>query len=346
MKKWIAIVWLTVLTFTFLSSCGVSRIPISDSDASAVDTSETEEESLKTLYMDPSNIDSSKNEETGEAKLIGFKTSASDYDGAFNSEVGWSAAGMGYIIKTENGSLIAIDGGYAEDATAFYGLLKDNSSSETVVVDYWILTHPHADHVDAFVNIANNGNTPITVRNIVFDFPTDLNDPGSSARYHQEVNELSRALGATVITPRKDDKIYLDGVELHFLYTPVAYGSYTSGNYISLIFTVKTDRKSIMITGDAMPPTLESVANEYKDALKCDILQMPHHFLCDTGNEAFYTYVSADTMLLPTSKAGFKAMTDLNSEYRYYSLNITNKAALNRAKTVYKAFDGNFEISF
>ena len=45
-------------------------------------------------------------------KLIQYRTNASLYDGAFDSVVGWSAAGMGYILVTENKRLIVIDGGF------------------------------------------------------------------------------------------------------------------------------------------------------------------------------------------------------------------------------------------
>ena len=38
-------------------------------------------------------------------KLIQYRTDASLYDGAFDSVVGWSAAGMGYILVTENKNL-------------------------------------------------------------------------------------------------------------------------------------------------------------------------------------------------------------------------------------------------
>ena len=46
-------------------------------------------------------------------------TRASLYDGPFDSKVGWSAAGMGYVVFTENGKIIAIDGGYGDDAERY-----------------------------------------------------------------------------------------------------------------------------------------------------------------------------------------------------------------------------------
>ena len=44
------------------------------------------------------------------AKLIQLCTSASLYDGAFDNESGWSAAGMGDVIVTDNNRFIVIDG--------------------------------------------------------------------------------------------------------------------------------------------------------------------------------------------------------------------------------------------
>jgi len=47
------------------------------------------------------------------AKLIQYSTKDSLYDGPFGEGVGWSAAGMGYILQTDNGRLIVVDGGFA-----------------------------------------------------------------------------------------------------------------------------------------------------------------------------------------------------------------------------------------
>ena len=114
--------------------------------------------------------------ELGNSLLVGFCTNASLYDGPFNSQVGWRAAGMGYIIKTSDGKLIVIDGGNTEDAYEFYRLLMEYSSGEKITVDYWIITHPHGDHVNCLIAMAA---TPyiaenIDINNLVYFFPTDF----------------------------------------------------------------------------------------------------------------------------------------------------------------------------
>ena len=86
-------------------------------------------------------------------KLIQYMTRASLYDGPFDSKVGWSAAGMGYIALTENGKIIVIDGGYGDDAEDIIELLKSNCSEDTPHIDLWIITHPHFDHYGALKEI-------------------------------------------------------------------------------------------------------------------------------------------------------------------------------------------------
>ena len=71
---------------------------------------------------------------------------------------------------------------------------------------------------------------------------------------------------------------------------------------------------------------------------------MPHHFLCDTGDEKFYQCVDADTLLLPTCIAGLNAMIDPQSEYKDNDKYKLNRSILEGADKVYRAFDGRFKI--
>ena len=89
-------------------------------------------------------------------KLIQYRTNASLYDGAFDSVSGWSAAGMGYVIVSENGKLIVIDGGFGDDAENLLDILRRNSPDAVPEVDLWIITHPHVDHYGALREVSAN----------------------------------------------------------------------------------------------------------------------------------------------------------------------------------------------
>lgn len=56
--------------------------------------------------------------------------------------------GMSFVIRTEHGKLIVVDGGMTEDT----GHLLEYIGGQRVAA--WFLTHPHLDHITAFMDVA------------------------------------------------------------------------------------------------------------------------------------------------------------------------------------------------
>ena len=278
------------------------------------------------------------------AKLIGYCTQDSLYDGAFDNTVGWKAAGMGIIIKTSDGKLIVIDGGNRSDAEPFFELLQKTAESEKVSVDYWIITHPHGDHYGCIREICRNDSIvdKLAVKNFMYHLPLWLDDdmPVRCKECSEVFEQMAQTLGANVVYPIANEKIIVGSAEIEPLYVFDGKEKVDNGNGLSIIFTV-TDGKRVMITGDAFKASLRRMAEEYREGLKSDVLQMPHHALCDTGNLEFFKYVDASEVILPTCVAGYREM-NANDEYRAH--NVANKYAEDNAHIVYKAFEGNFEI--
>ena len=278
-------------------------------------------------------------------KLIQFATAASSYDGAFDSVVGWAAAGMGYILVTEHGHLTVIDGGHPEDAEPLLSLLE-RCAGGMPTVDYWILTHPHLDHYGALLAVCERPDlvSRIRIRHLVYHFPRefrDRNGRGTDAVFPQ-MEGIVRTACADVILPVPGQHLYSDTADIHMLSSPTDCSALDNPNQLSLIFTVQlqTSGKKILFTGDAYARNLCAVLEQFPDALKSDILQMPHHGLCDTGHAAFYEAVGADTLLIPISRAGDRTMhSDL-----YGTAPAVNLAAEARASRVYKAYNGNAEL--
>ena len=289
-------------------------------------------------------------------KFIQFCTKESQYNGPFDSVVGWNAAGMGYLFVTDNGKLIAVDGGYNNDAEAFVELLEKYSDGKKPVVDLWIITHPHGDHYGA-INVISK--TPelaarIEVKKFMYWFPEEFRNkdgvPNMLAYGNRDMEAVCKVFGAEYERPYLDQVINIDTAEIKFLFVPddcsyldVASGNANS-NQVSLIFTVQGTKKKVMITGDAFDRGLQmALWRHYRD-MKCDYLQMPHHGLCDTGNLNFYQKVNAQTILIPISIAGYRSMhSDM------YAGNVKRDANLwaeGNAEDVYKAFEGTVEVEF
>jgi len=275
------------------------------------------------------------------AKLIQYCTHASHYDGAFDSKVGWAAAGMGYLIVTDGGKLIAIDGGFAEDADDFLALRTKYTGEAVPTVDLWIITHPHGDHYWALKKLAE---TPerVRIKTIMYHFPEEFRDRNGNGCMGaiRDLEVIVAAFGADAKLPQVDEHIDVDGLDLHVLYTPTDCSILNNPNQLSLIFTVQGPEKKLMITGDAYHRNMQIVVWRYDKALKCDILQLPHHGLCDTGNMDFYKRVDAKTVLIPISVAGDRTMrSDM-----YGDSPKVNRFAEDNAQTVYKAFEGTVEM--
>lgn len=275
------------------------------------------------------------------AKLIQYCTHASHYDGAFDSKVGWAAAGMGYLIVTDNGRLIVIDGGFAEDAEDLLSLMTGYTGQAIPTVDLWIITHPHGDHYFALRELAK---TPerVCVKTLMYHFPEEFRDRAGNGCMGaiRDLDAIVAALGTTVKLPQVDEHIDIDGLDIHILYTPTDCSILNNPNQLSLIFTVQGPAKKLMITGDAYSRNMQIAVWRYDKALKADILQLPHHGLCDTGNMDFYKRVDAKTVLIPISVAGDRTMrSDM-----YGDSPKVNRFAEDNAEVVHKAFEGTVEM--
>ena len=82
---------------------------------------------------------------------------------------------MSYVVKTRQGKIIVIDGGYSTgdyDPKYLYSFLQQVTGKSVPHVDAWIFTHNHNDHYGAFRGIANLYPDGITVDTIYYRYPT------------------------------------------------------------------------------------------------------------------------------------------------------------------------------
>ncbi len=278
------------------------------------------------------------------AKLIQYATKGSYYDGPFGGEAGWAAAGMGYLIVTDNGKLIVIDGGDRDDGDDFYSLLQKYGGTHPVI-DSWIITHPHIDHYGALLSISERDDiiSGITVKQLVYYFPEGFTDEdGDGIDYvFPHFDTVLGATKASYVRPSAGDIMTVDGVRIDFLYTPDDISELENPNHLSLIFTVKGELGKVMFTADTQRLNLQMMLDRYPaDVLESDILQMPHHGLCDTGLKEFYEKVNAKTLLIPISVAGDRTM----HSGVYGDSPEANLWAEENAELIYRAYEGTKEL--
>ena len=274
-------------------------------------------------------------------KMIQYCTKASLYDGEFGGGAPWPAAGMGYVFVSENRHLIVVDGGYGEDAEGLVKLLTDCVDGGVATIDLWIVTHPHGDHFGALreISLREDLRERVQVKKMIYYFPAEFRDGNGKApcdKANRHMEGVRERFGAEVHIPAEGERMTVDGLELSFLFVPTDCTDLHNPNSLSLIFTVQGAHSRVMMTGDAFPETLKYCAEHYGEALQCDILQLPHHGLCDTGHPEFYRLVNAKTLFVPISKAGDRTM----KSGIYGDLTAANLVAEEMAEEIHYTYEG------
>ena len=151
------------------------------------------------------------------------------------------------------------------------------------VVDAWIVTHYHNDHVDAFTGIYRDPQG-IEIR-AVYDSPMDYeaylavaqwwDAPASYTAYREAVG-TSELVHHVV----RDETVVIDGLVFEFFNT---YDELTSGlgdvpNNASLVFKVTNEEESMLFTADCHSAAVaELLIGRYGERLRADYYQAPHH---------------------------------------------------------------------
>ena len=185
-----------------------------------------------------------------------------------------------YIVITADGYVIAVDGGYREDAENFLTHLREITGQEIPHVDAWFMSHAHGDHISCFCEIMDKYPDRLTVGKIYYNFPSVQHlcrEPGYSMAILDFNRLLPRFADRVEIVYRGDE---YDVGEAHFeiLYSPNG----EIQNYIndtSVVMMMTLGGKRMLFLGDAEPAEGERLLALYKGSgkLKADYVQMAHH---------------------------------------------------------------------
>lgn len=237
---------------------------------------------------------------------------------------------MFYTMTDKKGHLIVVDGGWAENTGEVCSLIAQKGNH----VDAWILTHPHQDHMVAFMDIYDNpGNLKID-RVYTVELPSveicrenaSWDEFGTYERFLQmEIPELEyvHAGDAWTIENLKFEVLsaYEDKVD------DLSEDLLNDG---AMMFRVTGDSESMLFCSDVGKSMSDYLVKKYGEDLKADYLQMGHH-----GNGGlkrdFYELVSPKISFFDapnwlfydetgnyTTPKNRKIMEDLGSEIRNY----------------------------
>lgn len=195
-----------------------------------------------------------------------------------------------FIITTKEGGLIVIDGGWRDDALKLLGKLREISGEDKPFVDAWIMSHPHSDHICAFMELIEKHKDEFDFGKIFYNFPS-VQFIGLASKPDADVMEqFYRDLPlfadkVNIVT--QGDRYEIKGALFEYLYTHDPIFSRNVVNDSTSVFRMTLSGKKFMFLGDLGPEPGNKLVAMHGDALKADYCQMAHHGQCGVGKNVY-----------------------------------------------------------
>ena len=205
---------------------------------------------------------------------------------------------MSYVIKSENGKIVVIDGGMTCDGDYLKKFLAGHGNH----VDSWFLTHPHRDHIDALTWVLSNQGD-LKIDRIYASFPPlewIQKYENSNADTFEGFNAAIKKADRNYINIKQGNIFYVDGIHIEILSNVNLDIKSNAINNSSIVMKFSDENKSVLFLGDlgteGGDKLLKSIDHK---KLKADYVQMAHHG--QTGvNKDFYEVVQPEYCLWPT----------------------------------------------
>ena len=241
--------------------------------------------------------------------IMGYKN---DYATNYN-------AGMGYVIRLEDGSFIIIDGGYNTETHAdnLYDVLYKQSPSGEIVIAAWIFTHADSDHVGAFRAFTAKYAKNVTVERFIYNFPTEeaaqfaLPVEGvstGSPALTPVINAMNKYPDAVVTIAHTGQVFNIRNAKINILFTYEMMQPHNLSYYnsCSIVFNMELEEKTLLFLGDAGgnsttgTPLADMMEIYTSETLDADIVQVAHHGIdVADATDDFYELLTPDYLLVP-----------------------------------------------
>ena len=211
--------------------------------------------------------------------------------------------GDSFIITTEDGKVIVIDGGDADDVGYFLAYLKTVTGQARPHIDAWFLSHPHDDHCNVFLHVVAEDDCPVGFDKVYANFAeSPAFYEGADSWAVGVLNRYYRLLPrfADKAAELKDGDVFFIGAAKFTVFCTFN-PAWKSCNAASTVMRMDLGGKSVMFTGDADVETGDYVLRKYGGSglLRCDVCKMAHHGQ-DGVSRSFYEAVAPEICLWPT----------------------------------------------
>lgn len=185
-----------------------------------------------------------------------------------------------FILTTEDGKVIVIDGGYRSDADNLLENLRSVTGKEIPHVDAWFLSHAHCDHIDAFMELTEHYADSFTLGTVYFHFPSvQFIRRGEPREVHtaEEFYALLPRFADKICIVSTGDRYSVGEAVFDILYTADPAFPMNTINNSSTVFRLTLGGKTVLFLGDLGAEAGRKLLSQYGDGLKSDYVQMAHH---------------------------------------------------------------------
>lgn len=250
--------------------------------------------------------------------------------------------GNSYVIMTDDGKVIVMDGGVKEEEGYLRGFIAALGNR----VDCWFVSHPHADHIGALTGILRNPKNIKISQICQSSFSNTLLDREPNSKNEAvQYYETAKKSGVKLIEATPGMTFNFGHTTFRVLGIKNEELKTNPYNNSSMIIKVWDPVKSVLFLGDAGAEAGNKLLNgRYKDELDCDYMQMAHHGQSGVSMD-FYRSVKFRACLWPTptwvynndAGGGFNThtLTTIETRQTMDALNITEQ---------YLSFEGLMKI--
>ena len=210
--------------------------------------------------------------------------------------------GNSFIITTEDDRVIVIDGGWRSDTDHLIDRLIEITGEKVPHVHGWLLSHPHSDHIDAFMGVYERRQDAVIIDKVYYNFPSVQfcmrGEPHDGHTVREFYALLPKFAGVAQIVSQGDTfSVGAAGFEVMYSPDPAIFAN--TINNATTVFRMTLGGKSVIWLGDLGAEAGNKMLLCHGDRLKSDIVQMAHHGQ-NGVDRPVYEAIAAKTCLWPT----------------------------------------------
>ena len=263
----------------------------------------------------------------------------------FESDQALIDCGMCLLIECPDHSFFVVDSGHYmqfNDNDRIYKFMRDRTpEGQKVVVNGWLLTHAHSDHISKFMDYLRYNCYDTIIEGVYSNLIPDTYYAHTEWTREEVMlsRKLFKMLSETKIPTYKihtGQRFYIRNLAFDVLGTheDIYPNKVEDYNDSSCMVMLEAEDSKVFIPGDASVKASVELEKRYGETLKCDVVQISHHGHRGLSPRA-YEYLDADVAVFPITRIKF------DEEYPRME---ANRRAIELAKVHYITSDGTVKI--